>query len=55
MGGPAGGAPELIALSSRVLVLRAGRVVGEVPREEVTQDHLLRLMTGLAPAAAAAG
>jgi ABC-type sugar transport system ATPase subunit len=46
--------PELIALSSRVLVLRAGQVVGEVPREEATQDTLLRLMTGLAPAVGAA-
>jgi ABC-type sugar transport system ATPase subunit len=46
--------PELIALSTRVIVLRAGRVVGEVGREEATQDTLLRLMTGLAPAAAAA-
>jgi ABC-type sugar transport system ATPase subunit len=42
--------PELINLSSRVLVLRSGHVVGEVPREEATQDHLLRLMTGLAVA-----
>src|SRR5215218_1280657 len=46
--------PELINLSSRILVLRAGRVVGEVRREDATQDTLLRLMTGLAPAAAVA-
>jgi ABC-type sugar transport system ATPase subunit len=46
--------PELLALSSRVLVLRAGRVVGELRREEATQDALLRLMTGLAPGGAAA-
>ncbi|HKO14629.1 MAG TPA: sugar ABC transporter ATP-binding protein [Gemmatimonadaceae bacterium] len=43
--------PELIALSSRILVLRSGRVVGEVTRAEATQDGLLRLMTGLEPAA----
>jgi ABC-type sugar transport system ATPase subunit len=39
--------PELLNLSTRLLVLRAGRVVGEVTREEATQDGLLRLMAGL--------
>jgi ABC-type sugar transport system ATPase subunit len=43
--------PELIALSSRILVLRNGRVTGELSRAEATQDGLLRLMTGLEPAA----
>jgi len=43
--------PELIALSSRIIVLRNGRVAGEVSRAEATQDGLLRLMTGLEPAA----
>ena len=42
--------PELIALSSRIIVLRNGRVTGEVSRAEATQDGLLRLMTGLEPA-----
>jgi ribose transport system ATP-binding protein len=41
---------ELIALSSRIIVLRNGRVTGEVSRDEATQDGLLRLMTGLEPA-----
>jgi ABC-type sugar transport system ATPase subunit len=40
--------PELLNLSSRVIVLREGRVVGELPREAATQDTLLRLMAGLA-------
>ena len=40
--------PELINLSTRILVLREGRLVGEVPREEATQDTLLRMMAGLA-------
>jgi ABC-type sugar transport system ATPase subunit len=44
--------PELIGLSSRILVLRNRRVVGEVSRADATQDGLLRLMTGLEPAAA---
>jgi ABC-type sugar transport system ATPase subunit len=39
--------PELIALSTRILVLRAGRLVGEVPRSAASQDQLLRLMAGV--------
>ena len=31
----------------RILVLRAGRLVGEVPGQTATQDGLLRLMAGL--------
>ena len=39
---------ELLRLSTRILVVRDGRIVGEVPRENATQDGLLRLMAGLA-------
>jgi ABC-type sugar transport system ATPase subunit len=39
--------PEIIRLSTRVLVLRGGRLVGELPRAQVTQEALLRLMAGL--------
>ncbi len=39
--------PELLHLSTRLMVLREGRVVGEVSKEEATQDALLRLMAGL--------
>jgi ABC-type sugar transport system ATPase subunit len=39
--------PELLNLSTRIVVLRAGRVVGELPRERATQDAVLRLMAGL--------
>ena len=39
--------PELLNLSSRVLVLRSGLVVGELEREAASQDALLRLMAGL--------
>ncbi len=39
--------PELLNLSSRILVLRGGAIVGEVSRQDATQDHVLRLMTGL--------
>ena len=43
--------PELINLSTRILVLRNRRIVGEVARGDATQEHLLRMMTGLEPAA----
>jgi ABC-type sugar transport system ATPase subunit len=39
--------PEVLSLSGRILVLRAGRLVGEVTRAQATQDGLLRLMAGL--------
>ena len=40
--------PELLSLSSRVLVLREGTLRGELTRAEATQDAVLRLMAGLA-------
>jgi ABC-type sugar transport system ATPase subunit len=40
--------PELLHLSTRIIVLRQGRIVGEVPREAATQEGLLRMMAGLA-------
>jgi ABC-type sugar transport system ATPase subunit len=39
--------PEVISLSERILVLRSGRLAGELPRAAATQDALLRLMAGL--------
>lgn len=39
--------PELINVSSRVVVLRDGSITGEVTRNEATQDRLLRMMAGL--------
>jgi ABC-type sugar transport system ATPase subunit len=36
--------PELINLSSRLIVLRDGRLVGELSRAEATQDKLMRMM-----------
>ncbi len=39
--------PELLALSHRILVLRDGRLVGQMSREMASQDALLRLMAGL--------
>jgi ABC-type sugar transport system ATPase subunit len=40
--------PELIALSTRILVVRQGRMVGEVPRAAADQETLMRLMAGVA-------
>jgi ABC-type sugar transport system ATPase subunit len=39
--------PEILNLSTRILVMREGRIVGEVQRPEATQEHLLTLMSGL--------
>lgn len=40
--------PELLSLSTRVQVLRAGQVAGELPRDRADQDSVLRLMAGIA-------
>lgn len=39
--------PEVISLADRILVLREGRLVGEVAREAATQDGLMRMMAGV--------
>jgi len=39
--------PEVISLSDRIVVLRGGRVAGELPRREATEDSVLRLMAGI--------
>jgi ribose transport system ATP-binding protein len=39
--------PELLALSTRILVLRGGRVAGEVSRAEATEESVMRLMAGV--------
>jgi ABC-type sugar transport system ATPase subunit len=39
--------PEVIGISSRIMVMREGKVVGEVPRAEATQEKVLRLMAGV--------
>jgi ABC-type sugar transport system ATPase subunit len=40
--------PEVLTLSERILVLRDGRLVGELPRAAATQESLMRMMAGLA-------
>lgn len=39
--------PEVINLSTRVIVLRHGRIVAEVPREKADQETLMKLMAGI--------
>ena len=39
--------PEVLTLAERILVLREGRLVGEVPRAQATQDNVLRMMAGI--------
>ena len=39
--------PELMALSRRILVLRQGRQIGELGRENFSQPTLLRMMAGV--------
>jgi ABC-type sugar transport system ATPase subunit len=42
--------PELIGLCRRILVMREGRLVGEVPRADFSEAALMRLMAGVAAA-----
>ena len=39
--------PEVISLSDRIVVLRGGRVAGEIARRDATEDSVLRLMAGI--------
>jgi ABC-type sugar transport system ATPase subunit len=44
--------PEVINLSTRILVMRDGRLAGELSRQEASQESVLRLMAGVATKAA---
>jgi ABC-type sugar transport system ATPase subunit len=39
--------PEVLNLSTRIIVLREGRIAGELPRAAATQEALMRLMAGV--------
>jgi len=45
--------PEVINLSTRILVMRDGKLAGELTREEASQESVLRLMAGVTTAKAA--
>jgi ribose transport system ATP-binding protein len=38
--------PELLGMSDRVLVMHEGRLAGELPRAEATQERVMQLATG---------
>ena len=42
--------PEILHLSTRILVMRHGRVAGLLSRAEATQEKIMQLMAGRAPA-----
>ena len=44
--------PEVISLSDRIIVLRNGRIAGELARRDATEDSVLRLMAGIGEPAA---
>jgi ABC-type sugar transport system ATPase subunit len=46
--------PEVLSLSSRILVMRQGRLVGQLSRQQASQEALLRLMAGVNAGAPAA-
>ena len=37
---------EILAMSDRILVMRQGRIEGELSREEATQERIMRMATG---------
>nr|BFE71296.1 hypothetical protein GCM10020092_045970 [Actinoplanes digitatis] len=37
--------PELLGICDRIYTLSAGRITGDVPRHEATQESLMTLMT----------
>ncbi len=37
---------DLAQLADRVLVMRAGRIAGELSREEISEDHIIPLSMG---------
>ena len=44
--------PEIIGLSDRIVVMRHGRVVGELPAAEATEERLLTIASGVVGRAA---
>jgi ribose transport system ATP-binding protein len=38
--------PEIIGMSDRALVMHEGRISGELPRADLTEERVMRLATG---------
>ena len=47
--------PEVLGMSDRVVVMRGGAVAGELPREEATEEAVMRLATGAGAGAGGRG
>lgn len=47
--------PELLSMSDRILVMRQGRVVGELQREEASEERVLNLALGVETGEAGGG
>ena len=45
--------PELLGLADRVLVVREGRIAGELGADEMSEEAVIRLASGLGAAQAA--
>jgi ribose transport system ATP-binding protein len=43
--------PEILRMSDRVLVMREGRIVADIPRAEANQQRIMELATGVATVA----
>jgi inositol transport system ATP-binding protein len=43
--------PEVMAISDRILIMRAGRLAGEIARKDATEERLMQLMAMGAKAA----
>jgi inositol transport system ATP-binding protein len=37
--------PEVLSIADRIITMREGRITGEIPAAEATQEHLMTLMT----------
>jgi ABC-type sugar transport system ATPase subunit len=46
--------PEILGMSDRILVMREGRIAGELEREDASQEAIMSLATGLEHVRAAA-
>ena len=44
--------PEILGMSDRILVMREGTIVGELPRATATEERLLSIAAGVQGAAA---
>jgi ABC-type sugar transport system ATPase subunit len=42
--------PEVLGMSDRILVMREGRIVAELSREEATQERVIAAAAGVAAA-----